>query len=260
MEFLTIFLASLVTLVSSTGTIVDKVAQKAIQSQFVAVEALQVRVDNAPTHQLLQGKVDRVRIAGRGLFPIKDIRLDTLELETDPIVVNLKQRGRPQLKQPLRLAARTVLTEADLNRALASPTVAQWLRQGASRVVLGDRNARRAQRFELLNPQIKLLANQRFQVQITLQELPDPAQLKLLIETGIAVEGGRRFQLVNPKVLVNGMAVSDRVVETLTSGFSDRADLRYLERQGILARVLDLKTQPRRMEVVMFVQVAASKR
>jgi hypothetical protein len=126
--------------------------------------------------------------------------------------------------------------------------------------VLGDRNARRAQRFEFQNPQIKLLANQRFQFQITLQELPDPAQLSLLIETGIRVEQGRRFQLVNPQVWVNGAPVSDRVVETLTNGFSDRADLRKLEQQGILVRVLNLQTQQGQIAIMTFVQVAAAKK
>jgi len=257
MEFLTIFLASLITLVSPTGTVVDTVAQRTIRSQFTQVESLQVRIDNAPAHQLLQGRVERVRLAGRGLFLRQDIRLDTLELETDSIAVNFRRRGKTQLIQPLQIASRMVLTEADLNRALASPTVTNWLKQVGSRVVLGDNNARRAQRFEFLNPQIKLLESGRFQLLISLREINDPARLDILIETGLAVDQGRELQLVEPKAWVNNVAVADPVIDTLTSGFPARTDLRQLERTGVLARILNLKLQAGRMEIISFVQVAA---
>lgn len=65
MEFFTILLSGLLGLVSPAGLVIDRTAESFIRSRF-EVEQLQVRVDNAPSHQLLQGKVERVLIAGRG--------------------------------------------------------------------------------------------------------------------------------------------------------------------------------------------------
>ena len=90
MEFLTILLSSLFGLVSPTGLVVEKVTSNAVRSQFARVEQLQVRVDNPPSYQLLQGKVQKVRIAGRGLqLKQLNIRLAVLELKTDPIDLDI---------------------------------------------------------------------------------------------------------------------------------------------------------------------------
>ena len=76
MEFLTILLSSLLGLVSPTGLVTEKVANNVVRSQFSKVEQLQIRIDNPPSHQLLQGKVQRIRMAGRGLqLKQLDIRL-----------------------------------------------------------------------------------------------------------------------------------------------------------------------------------------
>jgi hypothetical protein len=64
MEFFTLLVSGALGLVTPVGLVVDQAAVGAIRSQLAQVEQLQVRVDNAPTHQLLQGKVERVRVAG----------------------------------------------------------------------------------------------------------------------------------------------------------------------------------------------------
>jgi hypothetical protein len=93
MEFFTILVSSLLALVSPVGLVVDQIALNAIRSQFEKVDQLQVRVDNAPSYQLLQGKVERVRIAGRGL-QLKQIRIAAIELETDPINLDPRSLGQ----------------------------------------------------------------------------------------------------------------------------------------------------------------------
>ena len=89
MEFFTIFLSSLLTVFSPVGLVVDTVIANNIRSQVDDVEELAVRVDNTPSYQLTQGKVDRVRIASRGIKPIEDFRIETLEIETDSIDVKI---------------------------------------------------------------------------------------------------------------------------------------------------------------------------
>jgi hypothetical protein len=257
LEFLTIFLSSLIMLVSPAGFVVDRVAQDAIRKQFKSVEQLEVRIDNAPSYQLVQGKVDRVRIAGRGLFPAQDIRLDTLELETDPIQLDARRlrSGKPKLEKPLRAGVRLVITQADLNRALRSPTMLKRLTSlGVS--ALGQQNRQRSQRYSLLKPQIALLANQRLQIQAELQEANDPATLKIVAESGVEIIAGRQLRLINPTVRLNDEAVPEQVIRLIANGISEQADLRQLEKSGITARILQLSVSEQQINVAAFVQVA----
>lgn len=236
---------------------VDRVAQNAIRKQFASVEQLEVRIDNAPSYQIVQGKADRVRIAGRGLFLAQDIRLDTLELETDPIQLNARrlQRGRLRLEKPLRAGVRLVVTQEDLNRALRSPTVLKRLTSlgiGA----LGQRETRqRAQRYTLLNPRIALLDNQRLQIQSELQEAGDPATLKIVAESGIEIIAGRQLRLINPLVRLNDEAVPEQVVRSIAQGISAQSDLQQLEKSGTTARILQLQLTPKQINIAAFVQL-----
>ena len=165
MEVLTFLVSGLISLVSPTGVIVDRVAESQIRKQLVSAEQLQVRIDNAPSHQLIQGRVDRVRVAGRGLFPLKEFRIDTLELDTDPIFFNLRTR---KLQRPLQAAARIVLTEKDINQALQSPTVTKRLRNLGIRF-LQRREAQAAERYDFLNLNVTFLPQNRIRVQGELQ-------------------------------------------------------------------------------------------
>lgn len=261
MEFLTIFLSSLITLVSPAGVVIDRVAESTIRSQFEAVEHLQVRVDNAPSYQLVRGRVERVRIAGRGIFPLKEVRLDALELETDPIHVNAGslRRGKPRLEEPLRAGVRLVIKQADVNRALRSPTVTNSLRKlGAS--VLDEQDAKRTQRYEVINPRIEFLANQRLRLQVELREPKDPATLKIFAESGIAVIAGRQLQLVQPIIRVDDEAVPEEVIKAISDGATEQLDLRQLESSGVTARVLQWQVNPDQINLAAFVQVAADRR
>ena len=257
MEFLTIFLSSLITLIAPAGFVVDRVAQKAIRQQFQSVEQLEVRIDNAPSYQIVQGKADRVRIAGRGLFLAQDIRLDTLELETDPIQLDARrlQRGRPRLEKPLRAGVRLVITQEDINRALRSPTVLKRLTALGISAVGKPGASRRAQQYTVLNPHIDLLAHQRFRLKAELQEGTDPATLKIVAESGIEVIAGRQLRLVAPLVRLDDEAVPEQVVRSIAQGISEQSDLRQLENGGTTARILQLQVTPKQIDLAAFVQL-----
>lgn len=260
MEFLTILLSSLLGVLSVPGVVIDQVAQKELRSQFAAVEQLQVRIDNTPNYQVLRGTIDRVRVAGRGLFPIQDVRLEALEVETDSIYVNANsiRRGKLQLQKPLQAAVRMVLKSDDVNRALRSPTVTNRLRNlGAT--VLSDQDAKQLQRYELLNPRVEFLANQRFRLQVALREPGDPATLEIMAEAGVELLPGQRVQLIAPVVQVNGEAVPDRVVTAIAEGIAERSSLSQFEQSGITVRVLQWRITPTQVDMAMFVQVAVGK-
>jgi len=130
MEFLTILLSGLLGLVSPAGSVIDRTAENAIRSQFEKVEQLQVRVDNAPSYQLLQGKVERVR--SRSLFTAKTARSEhcrfgirNRSIDLDPRSLGQRQ---PKLKRPFQVGVRLVLTQEHINQALQSPQLTAKLR------------------------------------------------------------------------------------------------------------------------------------
>jgi LmeA-like phospholipid-binding len=255
MEFLTIFFSSLMTLIAPTGAVVDRVATNIIRSQFGRVESLQVRVDNAPSYQIIGGKFDRVRVAGRGLFPLTDLRLEALELETDPIALN---GLRAKLVQPLQAGVKVVITKADINRALQSPTLTARLKNFGIRS-LNQADAEQAQRYDILNPQVVFLPNGRLQLQVALKEQGYPDNLTITAEAGMEVVAGRTLRLVNPTVIVNGQPAPEKLVRAFADGANQRLDLRQFERSGITARILHLQIDQQQIQIAAFVQMRSTK-
>ena len=260
MEFITILLSGVLGLVSPVGLVIDRTAQNAIRSQFKKVEQLQVRVDNAPSYQLLQGKVERVRIAGRGLqLKRGDIRIAALELETDPIDFEPRSLGQkqPKLKRPLQAGVRLVLTQQDINQALQSPMVTTRLRKlGISE--LRNSTGDSVQRYNFVNPRVEFLENNRLRFQVELQEQGNVKPLAIILESGVGVVAGRQIQLVEPTVSVNGEAVPNEFVSAIAVNFARRLDLRNLEVYGLRARILQLKVTPHKLEVAAFLRVEPS--
>ncbi|MBE9114998.1 DUF2993 domain-containing protein [Lusitaniella coriacea LEGE 07157] len=169
MEIFIILLSGLLGGLAPSGFIVDSVAQGAIRSNLQAADVVAVRVDNTPSYQLIGGKADRVRIALRGVQPTPLLRIDTLELETDPIDVDLeqlRQGGREALaafRQPFQGGVRLVLTEEDLNQALQSPAFAARSR-GILQRIAGNFSSDPNAQFQLIDPKIDLLEGNRLRL------------------------------------------------------------------------------------------------
>jgi len=255
MEFLSILLSALLTLGSPPGLIIDRVVENILSSRLERVEQLDVRIDNTPNYRALQGKLEQVRIAGRGLWLTPDIRIDVLEVETDPInldIKRLRQEGQTSplasLRQPLQAGVRLVLTESDLNQMLQSPRVAAKLQQ------LGSRLSRdTAQRYQFLNPRLELLGNNRLRFQVDAVE-GNRQSLAIVVESGLGIEAGHRLQLIEPRVTVDGQALPSRLVEGFAKGISDRANLRSLEDAGITVRLLQLEIDNQDLQIAAFVR------
>lgn len=258
-ELLTILLSALLAVVSSVGIITDRVLTGAIRSRLQRAEQLQVRVDNRPNYQLVQGKVERVRLAGRGLWLTPEIRIAALDVETDPIHLDLKRLGgadasAPQssLQRPLQAGLRLVLTESDLERALQSPAGLARLQQLSSRLF-----GQFAERYEFLNPQVKFLRDDRISVQIEIVEAEAPP-LVVTLESGLKFVAGHSLELIEPEVRVDGTALPASLVTGLTRDIGQRLDLRTLEAVGVTARLLKFEVRESELEVAAFVRVSPS--
>ncbi|MES1025517.1 DUF2993 domain-containing protein [Gloeocapsa sp. BRSZ] len=258
MELLTILLAGLLGLLSPVGGVVERIAENSIRSQFVHIKTLRVRVDNVPTHQLLQGKVQRVRIAGRALDLKQNIRLAVLEVETDAVDVDTDSlSGRLQLQQPLQAGVRLVLTEQDVNQALQSDAIARRL---LNVTISGlGRRTQSVQQFNFSQPRIQFLVNNRIRFQVELTQ-DDVEPLRLTIESGLGVISERQIQLIAPVVLVNEEKVPEQILSAIATNFSQQFDLRSLQSAGIQARILQLNVSPQKLEIAGFIRVETSSR
>ncbi|MGI2902028.1 LmeA family phospholipid-binding protein [Tolypothrix sp. VBCCA 56010] len=259
MEFLTILLSGLLGLVSPVGIAVDHIAENAIRSQFSKVGELQVRVDNAPSYQLLQGTFERVRIAGRSLqLKRQNIRIAVLELESDRIEIKPRSLTRkPQLKKPLQAGVRLVLTEEDINQALRSPQLIARL-QKLNINLQNFANTGANPVYNLVNPQVRFLPNNRLRIQVELQEKQKSKPLLIKAESQVSIVNGRQIQLVNLVAQVDQVEVPPKLINVILNNINKRLDLRNLEGGGLQARILKLKISQGELEMAAFVRIEPS--
>lgn len=262
MEIITIIFSGLLTLVTPVGAVFDRTAEDAVRDRLYSAEELEVRVDNTPSYQLLQGKIDQLRFAGRGLYLTPEVRIDTLEFETDPFNVDLErlraenQTSVPQfLRQPLRGAIRLVLTEADLNQALQSPTVLEQLRQGQQEFSEGTEAESISQRYQLVNPEIDFLGDNRLRFQGEIQDRRDNDRLRVKLESELRVVKGRQVEIVNPKLWFNDEEAPPNLIKAIAKLVNRKMDLGSLEPQGLQARIIQLNINADRIEIVSFLRI-----
>ena len=256
MEFFTVLLSSLLGILSPAGLVIDSVAEDAIRNQLDAVEELEVRVDNAPSYQLLQGKVQQIRIAGRGIFPVPDVRIDTVELETDAIAIDLEslQDGQFALEQPLQAGIRVVLNRTDLNQALRSPEIAEQLRDLSFNLISGSEDAE-SQRYDIVDPQVEFLESDRLQFQVILREQGTRQDLHITAELGLKAISAQQIQIVDPSISANGEPIPQPLIEPLINGINQQLDLSNLETSGITVRLLQLEINPDALHLAAFVRI-----
>ncbi len=251
MEWFAILLSSLIAIISPANFGGEAIVAQQLKRQFVAVEDLAVRIDNTPSYQIIQGKIDQIRIVGKGLFPLADLRIDTLEIETDPITLEGLQA---KLAQPLQAGVKLVMTEQDINRALQSPAVVDRLKQ-LSGDLLGAQATDQIARYTLVNPQLTLLGRQRMRIEVELQEQGYPDTLKLTIETDITLASERSIQLTNTSITTDDQPVYPPLTRRLVAGLNQQLNLDKLEQFGITAYLLKLDFSQQQAQIAAFVQV-----
>jgi LmeA-like phospholipid-binding len=250
MEFFALLLSGLLAILSPINFGGEAIVAQQLKKQFVAVEDLVVRIDNAPNYQIIQGKIDQVRIAGKGLYPIADLRIDTLEIETDPIAL----KGlKAQLAKPLQAAVKVVLTEADVNKALQSPAVIQRIKQIGGKA-LGFQAGDLLNQYEFVNPRVAFLSDRRLRVDLELKSNSRPDQLKINLETDVTVAAGQSLELTNTTINANDQPFYPPLTRRIVEGVNQQLNLDRLEDNGITARILKLDFGQKQATIAAFVQ------
>jgi hypothetical protein len=250
MEVITIFLTSLMTIVGMGGIIPEQELKKAISDRVTEVETLAVRIDNIPAHGLLKGKVDKLSIATRGLFILSDVRIAVLEIETESIELanfsvgdNIIQDR--QLAKPLQLGMRLVLNEDDLNQALQSPVVRSYLQAK----IPPSRD------YQLVAVRVNLMADNKVELQIQLESRQNKEPLNILVNCSTRVRQGQKLEIIEPVAFINDRKVSPRFLNRLINRITEDLDLKSLESQRILARILQLEINEDTLNLSAFVRL-----
>jgi hypothetical protein len=268
MEFITILLSGLLGIVTVGGVVLDETAESAIRGQLADVERLSVRIDNRPSYQLAQGRIDRIRIAGRGLYPIAGVRVDVLDIETDAIafdVANL-DNGLGALEEPLRAAVRLVMTQDDIEQALTSPFVITQLQTAIApfaddaleaNPILDPGNhatnpAPNAATALEIDPQL-LLDDDRLRLTIALSA--EGTTITIALEFGIAIASGSRLAVTDLDLTLDGQTVPDVVKASVSRNLEAQLNLNRLEASGIVARYVDVTIRDRTLTIVGLVQL-----
>ena len=259
MEFISILLSSLIFIGSPIGFGLDTLAEQALRSRLNGVEDLQVRVDNGSNLNLLKGKIDRLQVGTRGIYPVPGFRVAVADLETDPIDLDFGKlrRGKVVLDEPLNGALHVVITPEDLNQYLLSPEFTERL----NNIELNLGNAaqsREVGRYQFTNPRATFLPDNRLQLELDLSEPSRGEGLKIKAQTGFTIENGHRLVLLNPQVSVNDSEAPEQLLDAFTENLGDRLSLRRLEDSGVTTRILDASITPEQFDLVMWVSIDPS--
>ena len=270
MELIAIVLSGLLGIFSNGGWVVEAIAKNQIATstsgeQLISVEQQVIRIDNTPNYQIVQGKIDQVRIAGRGVTINSYLRIDTLELETDAIALDPKNLNtqsldhvRSSLVKPLQGVGKIIITETDLTKALQSPEVIEQIQKILNNLVAGKAGNTTIV-YEISNLQLELNPDNRINIAIELRRLgiaqKKTTKLAIALEFGIKSLAGNKIQIVQPIGKVNGRTMSSRLLRGFAEGISDRLDLTKMESQGIFVRLLQLEITPDQIELIAFARM-----
>jgi hypothetical protein len=276
MEILTIVLSGLLSLVSGGGIILDSVATSRLRSQIVSLDQQAIRVDNAPSYQIAQGKLQKVRVATRGLTVQPNLKIAVLELETDAVDINPAKFNldsidelRNSLEQPLQGAGKVILTETDLNQALQSPEILAQLQQALNRLII-SRSGSTNIAYQLNALALELQPANRLEVKLNLSRPKTnyeeystlrkssnsrSRELTIALKFKIQVLNGKTIQITEPQGTVNSRPMSSRLLNGFAEGISDRLNLTSLETNGIFARILQLEINEDELKLIGFARV-----
>jgi hypothetical protein len=283
MEILTIALAGLLGIGSSGGIVLDKIAQGKLASQVISVEQQAVRIDNQPNYQVAQGQIARVRVASRGVRLKPGVRIASLDVESDPLAVRLSQLKftnleslRASLVTPASGMVKLVLTEQDLNQALQSPEIQERLQKNLNRLIASQAGSTSIS-YRLSELQLKLRPKNRLQVSFKLsrpraklnrasssspgtsREKKSSRELAISLELTLKVVDGKVLRLLEPQGIVNGRPMSSRLLAGFATGIGDRLNLKTLEADGILARILQLEINEDDLQLIGFARLETKK-
>ena len=259
MEWFTIFLSGLITTISPIGLIVDNVIENELRSQFVNAEKLLVSIDNTTNYKIVNVKIDHIYIASRKVEVIKNLTIDSFELETDSVDIDIKKiqqlekakNLRSFLNKPFQGAFKITIKEENFNEALESQNIKSKLQE-----LINDLLPRQAPKFKIIALRVNFVRENYLGLEVELEEDSTSKKTKneliITTEVGFNVEKGYLVKLTNLSATLNKRKLSKRFLNFLTIGINEKLNLKNLEKQGIVARILELHINNNMLKVATF--------
>ncbi|MGB2924387.1 MAG: DUF2993 domain-containing protein [Limnothrix sp.] len=267
MEFLAILMTGVLTALSPVGLIVEEISGKQASQRLYDAETFEVRLDNVPSHQLLSGEIDQVSIASRGVEIIPGVRLDTLEIETDPVSFDAKQLragefGPTSLRAPVKAGIRAVLTEEDINNALKSPQIAARIQPLINRLLTPPRSPNPPQ-FKLVSATVDFVGDNRFEFASKIAQINPQTGEREISDLSLAFTmrliSGSQFQLTEASGMINDQPLPPEMLNGFAQGISQGFNLRRFQARGLTARFLSLNVDEQQLETAMFMQFSTQR-
>jgi hypothetical protein len=221
----------------------SKVAEVGISSQLDEVESLDVEIHTDPG-KALQGEVDSVQIEGKGMVMQQDLRIETLEVNTDSVSINPISAlfGNIELNRPTAATARIELTETDINRAFGSEFVLKKLKNLEMHV--NDRPTF----VDVNHAEVKLPGDGKFVVfaNLFLQETNESKQISATTIPNIQDDG---YRLSLEVLSAEAEGFSLELILAIFEQLTNLLDLRNFEIPGMSLRLQRLETQAGRLVI-----------
>ena len=93
------------------------------------------------------------------------------------------------------------------------------------------------------------------QLQQKSDDAEKPDNLEIVLESGIKVIQGRSIELVDPNATLNGRKISQRILQGVIGSINERLSLKKFEKQGIIARLLELNFDNKEINLAAFVRL-----
>lgn len=212
----------------------DKAAEVALTSQLDEVKQVDVDIRTNPA-KVMQGKVDSIAITGEGMVMKQELRVEAAEIHADEVAINpLKVVfGEIELTQPTNAKSQILLTEADLNRALAS----DYLRSKMKGLRIEDQENPVTVDIQRITLHLLDDGKVSLDIDISINETNEKIHF-MAIAKPLLKENGQRidFEILSAE----GEGLSLEFVTALFKQVVDLLDLRKFELDGVSLRLKDL--------------------
>ena len=246
----------LISILSVGGIVINTVLTKVIEENSVSIEQKDVRVNAVPTHQLLKGKTDSIKINLQGWEIQENIRVELLQLETDSIKLNLpKLRSLSEtkgknwqevLETPLNIGWRVILTEEDLNNLFFSQEVQSLLQK------ISEDNSQ----VEIINLNFNLQPNNRLILESKVKlAFKGEEEVNVRLEFSLDLSKGHQFHIKDIKGTLNERKLSSKLLKGFADNISTKLSLQSLEKLGITLRLLQFDIDEDNMALAGFIHI-----
>ncbi len=256
MEIITGLLTILISVLSVGGIVIDKVITKVIEKESENIEQVDVRVNAVPTHKLLKGKSDGIKLNLQGWEIRENIRLELLQLETDKFQLNLpKLRNLSKTKgknwqevfdTPFNMGWRVILTEEDLNNIFLSQQVQSTIQK------ISEDNSR----IEIINLNFDFQSQNRLVLEGKLKlAFRGEEELDVRLQFDLDLTKGHKFKIKEIQGTLNNRKLSSKLLQGFANNINDNLDLQLLEKSGVTLRLLQFDINEDDITVAGFIHV-----